>query len=64
MPVLNDNKCYREQPKRPVIVVPDDLRVDWFADFQERLTTQLKLDNTKKNREFYDHEAKKDVLGT
>jgi hypothetical protein len=64
MPFLNDNQCYAEQPKRPVIVVPDDLRADWLADFHERLATQLKLNNTEKNRESYDHEAKKQVLGT
>ncbi|HVC49421.1 MAG TPA: hypothetical protein VND43_04555, partial [Burkholderiales bacterium] len=64
MPVLNDNKCYAEQPKRPAITVPDDLRVDWFADFQALLATQLKLNNTEKNRDFYDHEAEQNVLGT
>ena len=64
MPALNDNKCFAEQPNRPVITVPDDLRADWLADFQERLAKQLKLDNKAKNRDFYDYEAKKDVLGT
>src|SRR3990167_5119142 len=64
MPSLNDNLCYREQPKRPVIEVPKNLRHDWFAHFYELLVTKLKLDNTEKNREFYDHEAKEEVLGT
>ena len=56
MPILNPEKCYTQQPKRLAITVPTNLPHHWLADFYERLSVQLKLDDEMK-QEVFNHQT-------
>lgn len=56
MPILNPEKCYTQQPKRLAITVPTNLPHHWLADFYERLSVQLKLDDETK-QEVFNHQT-------
>ncbi|KGP63036.1 hypothetical protein EP47_00630 [Legionella norrlandica] len=63
MPILNQDKCYTQQPQRLPITVPTSLPDDWLSDFYELLSVQLKL-NDETKQEHFDYQKNPGVLLT
>jgi hypothetical protein len=62
VPILNQDKCFAQQPKRLGIIVPENLPLDWLREFYDGLSVQLKLGNEKTQEVFNHQKNQKDLL--